>query len=84
MIALIIFLSLILLGAFLSLLRIFIGPSVADRVAALDIMNVIVTGVIVLFSLIEKNELFLDISLVYAVLSFLETVVVARYLEGKK
>lgn len=84
MIALIIFLSLILLGALLSLIRIFIGPTVSDRVAALDIMNVIVTGVIVLFSLIEKNELFLDISLVYAVLSFLETVVVARYLEGKK
>jgi len=47
-------------------------------------MNVIITGVIVLFALIEENALFLDIALVYAALSFLETVVVARYLEGKK
>ncbi|OAA28429.1 cation:proton antiporter [Kosmotoga arenicorallina S304] len=84
MTALVVFLSLIILGALLALLRILRGPTLSDRVAALDIMNVIITGVIVLFALIEDNSLFLDIALVYAALSFLETVVVARYLEGKK
>ncbi|AKI96678.1 cation:proton antiporter [Kosmotoga pacifica] len=84
MTTLIVFLSLIAFGAVLALLRIFRGPTLSDRVAALDIMNVIVTGVIVLFALIEENPLFLDIALVYAALSFLETVVVARYLEGRK
>jgi len=84
MTAFIVFLSLILLGALLALLRILLGPTLSDRVAALDIMNVIITGVIVVFALIEDNSLFLDIALVYAGLSFLETVVVARYLEGKK
>ncbi|MBO8166318.1 MAG: cation:proton antiporter [Thermotogae bacterium] len=84
MTAFIVFLSLIILGALLALLRILLGPTLSDRVAALDIMNVIITGVIVLFALIEENALFLDIALVYAALSFLETVVVARYLEGKK
>jgi multicomponent Na+:H+ antiporter subunit F len=84
MIAFSIFFALVLLGALLTLYRLLRGPTVPDRVAALDILNVIVTGSIVLFSLIDKNSLFLDIALVYAALSFLETVVVARYLEGRK
>jgi multicomponent Na+:H+ antiporter subunit F len=79
-----IYLSLIFIGALFSLLRILLGPTLSDRVAALDVMNVIITGVIVLFAFIEENALFLDIALVYAALSFLETVIVARYLEGKK
>ncbi len=84
MIAFSIVFSLILLGAFLTLYRLFKGPTTPDRVAALDILNVMVTGAIVLFSLIDRNSLFLDIALVYAALSFLETVVVIRYLEGRK
>lgn len=84
MIAFSIFFALVLLGALLTLYRLLRGPTVPDRVAALDILNVIVTGSIVLFSLIDKNSLFLDIALVYAALSFLESVVVARYLEGRK
>lgn len=59
-------------------------PTVPDRIVALDTLNVIVTGAIALFALIENNELFLDIALAYAILAFLETVVVARYLEGRK
>ncbi|HQC13954.1 MULTISPECIES: cation:proton antiporter [Mesotoga] len=79
-----IFFSLILMGAGLTLYRLLRGPTVPDRVAALDILNVMITSAIVLFSLIDGNPLFLDIALVYAALSFLETIVVARYLEGRR
>ncbi|MBT1247623.1 MULTISPECIES: cation:proton antiporter [unclassified Thermosipho (in: thermotogales)] len=72
------------LGVLLSFLRILFGPTSADRVAALDTLNVVLTGTIVFLALIFNNGLYLDIALVYGLLSFVETVVIARYLEGKK
>ncbi len=83
MIEIIVF-SLIGIGVFFSVLRMIIGPEVTDRIVSLDTMNVMITGVIVLLSQIFKNEIYLDIAIVYGVLSFLETVVLSRYLEAKK
>lgn len=79
-----IFFLLVGTGVFLSFLRILLGPTSADRVAALDTLNVMLTGTIVFLALIFKNGLYLDIALVYGLLSFVETVVISRYLEGKK
>ncbi|PNR97713.1 cation:proton antiporter [Petrotoga olearia DSM 13574] len=76
--------SLIGIGVFFSVLRMIIGPEVTDRIVSLDTMNVMITGVIVLLSQVFKNEIYLDIAIVYGVLSFLETVVLSRYLEAKK
>jgi len=76
--------SLIGIGVFFSVLRMIIGPEVTDRIVSLDTLNVMITGVIVLLSQIFKNEIYLDIAIVYGVLSFLETVVISRYLEAKK
>lgn len=72
------------LGVLLSVLRMIIGPEVTDRIVSLDTLNVMVTGIIVLFAFVFKNEIYLDIAIVYGVLSFLETVVFSRYLEAKK
>ncbi|MDK2907428.1 cation:proton antiporter [Petrotoga miotherma DSM 10691] len=83
MIEIIVF-SLIGIGVFFSVLRMIIGPEVTDRIVSLDTMNVMITGIIVLLSHIFKNEIYLDIAIVYGVLSFLETVVLSRYLEAKK
>jgi multicomponent Na+:H+ antiporter subunit F len=83
MIEIIVF-SLIGIGVFFSILRMIIGPEVTDRIVSLDTLNVMITGVIVLLSQIFKNEIYLDIAIVYGVLSFLETVVISRYLEAKK
>ncbi len=68
-------------GAFFSILRIILGPSLADRAAALDTMNVIVTGLIVFFAHLFNSSFYLDIAIVYGVLAFLETVIFSRYLE---
>ncbi|RAO99314.1 cation:proton antiporter [Petrotoga sp. 9PW.55.5.1] len=71
-------------GVLFSVLRMIIGPEVTDRIVSLDTVNVMVTGIIVLFAFVFKNEIYLDIAIVYGVLSFLETVVLSRYLEAKK
>ena len=71
------------LGLLFALLRLILGPTVADRIVSLDTFNVIVIGTIVLLSFVFERALYLDIAIIYAILAFLETIVFARYLEGR-
>lgn len=66
----------------LALYRFIRGPSAADRVVAFDAMTIVAITGIVLTALIEGRGIYLDVALVYALLSFLGVIVVARYLEG--
>ena len=78
------FFILVGLGVSFSFIRVLLGPTSSDRVAALDTMNVMLTGSIVYLALVFKRGIYLDIALVYALLSYLETIVISRYLEGRK
>ncbi len=80
----VLFFVLIGVGVVLSFIRVIIGPTSSDRVAALDTMNVMLTGLIVVLAYVFNRSIYLDIALVYALLSFLETIVISRYLEGRK
>lgn len=71
------------LALMFTLIRLVISPNLSDRVVSLDTFNMIVVGVIIFLALIMDSELYLDIAIVYAILAFLETIVFARYLEGK-
>jgi multicomponent Na+:H+ antiporter subunit F len=66
----------------LSLFRFVKGPSPADRVVAFDVMTIIAITVIVLITLVEGRGIYLDVALIYALLSFLGVIAIARYLEG--
>ena len=57
------------------------GPSAADRVVAFDVLTIIAITAIVLVALTERRAIYLDVALIYALLSFLGVIVVARYLE---
>ncbi len=76
--------SLMGLGVIFSVIRMLLGPNLSDRVVSLDTLNMIVIGVIVVLAVVFKSELYLDIAIIYSILAFLETIVFARYLEGKK
>ena len=67
-----------------TLTRFIKGPSLSDKVVSLDTFNMIVIGVIAMLALLFNNSLYLDIVIVYSILSFLETIVFARYVEGKQ
>lgn len=69
-------------GFMLALYRFVAGPRVADRVVAFDVLTIISVTGIVLIALVSGREIYLDIALVYALLSFLGVIVAARYLEG--
>ncbi len=66
----------------LSLWRFFNGPTAADRVVAFDVLTLISITGILLAALIAERGIYLDVALIYALLSFLGVIVVARYLEG--
>jgi multicomponent Na+:H+ antiporter subunit F len=72
------------IGILLSAIRLFKGPSTMDRLVGIDTINMIVVGLIGVLALIFKSSLYLDIAIVYGVLAFLETVIVARYMEGRQ
>lgn len=57
------------------------GPSVADRVMALDLLGAILMGAAVLLGLTSGRELFLDVALAIAVVAFIGTVAFARQIE---
>lgn len=65
----------------LALYRFFKGPSAADRVVAFDVLTIIAISGIVFIALAEGRGIYLDVALVYGLLSFLGVIVVARYLE---
>ncbi|MBN2790691.1 MAG: hypothetical protein JXR69_10920 [Candidatus Delongbacteria bacterium] len=54
----------------------------ADRVVALDTFTVISISLIVLIACMSSRIIFLDVGMVYAILSFIGVVAVARHLEG--
>jgi len=75
--------SLIGIGVLFAIVRLVKGPSIADRIIALDTVNVIIVGIIALLAVLLENGMYLDIAIAYGILAFLESIVFARYLEGK-
>jgi len=77
----IIFLGIIGVAVILCLLRMIKGPTAADRAVALDTLSTVTTAVLVLLGFIFKRYIYLDVSLVYALLTFIGAVAIARFLE---
>ncbi len=69
------------LSFLLALWRFFTGPSAPDRVVAFDVLTVLAVIGITMVALVEERHIYLDVALVYALLSFLGVIAVARYLE---
>jgi multicomponent Na+:H+ antiporter subunit F len=77
-------LAAILIGAalILALIRLLKGPTAADRIISADTLSVTVTAALTGVAAIFDSALFLDIALVYAALSFIGVVALARVIQG--
>ncbi len=73
--------GLILITAALSLLRLLIGPSLPDRVVALDMMTVSIVAFCGLAAVRFDEPAFLDVALALALVGFLATAALARFAE---
>ena len=72
---------LIFFGIMFGVLRLVLGRTVVDRVVAVDMLTIISISMIALYAHISGRFIYLDVALVYGVLSFLSVLAVARYLE---
>ncbi len=63
-------------------IRLTIGPTAADRAVALDTINTLVVATMALVGAAFRLVVLLDVALVYALLSYVGTLYIARYLEG--
>lgn len=69
------------LGLVLATLRLLRGPTLPDRVVALEVIASMTVGFIVLYSISYRVPGLIDVALVLALTSFLAAVAFARYLE---
>jgi multicomponent Na+:H+ antiporter subunit F len=69
----------LLMGA----VRIALGPTAADRVAALDFVSMVLVAFFMLLALAARRDAFLDAGLALALVAFLATVAFARFLERR-
>ncbi len=68
----------------IALVRVGIGPTVPDRIVGLDTVNTIVVVAMVLLGAAFQQAIYIDVAIVYAILSFITTLFVAKYIEKGK
>lgn len=74
--------SALFLSVVMAIIRIVKGPTAPDRVVGLDTINTIVIVSMVLFGYVTNQWIIIDVAIVYAFLSFISTLYIAKYLEG--
>jgi len=73
-----------LIAIAMAMVRVVLGPTVPDRVVGLDTINTLVIAGMVLFGAATKEIIYIDVAIVYALLSYVTTLFIAKYLEGSK
>ena len=73
-------LVLLLISIVLPLVRLIKGPDAADRIVALDLMSMLIVAFLATQSIYAGETSFLDVAIAYALIAFLGTVALARFL----
>jgi len=67
----------------LCLYRIARGPTPADRIVGTDILGIVIVGFCALLAISSKKDYYLTIAIAWALLSFIGTIALAKFLGGK-
>lgn len=73
----------LVVSSFMCLFRIAKGPSAPDRTVAMDILGTLLVGFCCVFAVLFNRDWFMNIALVWALMSFIGTIALAKYLEGR-
>jgi multicomponent Na+:H+ antiporter subunit F len=65
------------------LYRIGLGPTAPDRAVAIDILGIVIVGFCGLLGIVTEKDFYLNIALAWALLSFIGTIALAKFLEGR-
>jgi multicomponent Na+:H+ antiporter subunit F len=74
-------LNVLIVALFLTFIRLVRGPSLPDRVVALDLCGTVVVGIIAVYAILTEQRALLDVAIGLALVAFLGTVAFARYVE---
>ena len=70
------------IAVIISLYRIVKGPATPNRVVAFDSIGAMVISIVGILSIVLDTLSFLDASLIIAILAFLSTIGISRFVEG--
>ncbi|MDI6799725.1 MAG: cation:proton antiporter [Actinomycetota bacterium] len=73
--------TILVLYMFVCLFRAIAGPTLADRLVAVNLIGTKTVAVLSLIAFIFDQSMYIDTAIVYALLNFIVTIAVARYLE---
>lgn len=62
-------------------IRLVVGRTLVDRIVAVDVLTIISLSLIALYAHVSDRFVYLDVALVYGLLSFLAVLALARFLE---
>jgi multicomponent Na+:H+ antiporter subunit F len=65
----------------LAVVRLIRGPSLPDRVVALDLISILAAGATAIYAVATEQAVFLDVATVLALIAFLGTIAFAHYIE---
>jgi multicomponent Na+:H+ antiporter subunit F len=77
-------LTLLASAAGLTFIRLVKGPTLPDRVIAIDLIGVLMVCLLVVMAGMTAEQTFLDVAMVVALISFVGTVAYARYIEREQ
>lgn len=69
----------VVLAMLMNLARLFIGPSVCDRILALDTLNINALALLVLTGMKLGSNVFFEAALIIAMLGFVSTIALAKF-----
>ncbi len=75
--------ALIFMGIACGVVRLIIGRTIIDRIVAIDMLTVISISLIALYAHLSGRFVYIDVALVYGLLSFLAVLAIARFLERR-
>lgn len=61
--------------------RIIKGPTIPDRVIAVDAMTTVIVAMLGIYSYVQGSMFFMDVALVLAIISFVGTITISKYLD---
>lgn len=73
-------LALLIVSIALTFIRLVRGPQASDRVVSLDLIAIMIVAFLGAYAVHLKDTSFLDVAIAYALIAFLGTVALARYL----
>jgi multicomponent Na+:H+ antiporter subunit F len=73
--------TMLAVAAALTFVRLAKGPSLPDRVIAIDLIGVLLVCLLVVMAGVTAQQAFLDVAMVVALICFVGTVAYARYIE---